>query len=616
MKKGIKKKVTRKPTQTTSLSIPLLYIKETIMMKTQNVLFLVVVGLLALATVALASPERTFFSGKAVRMILDSKHSSSEWKFIHRSHPNNAISLVFAVKQRNVDMLDDLLMQVSDPTSPRYGQHLSFEQVGEIFRDDDAVNTVESWLSANGVTYETTPNGEFITASLSVAQAEKLLGEDVTMFHAFVSAQTQNTIHRTAEFSLPTEVAAAVDFVEHTVQFPSALPPTITTKAIPGSAATGNVDPALLQKFYNIPNDVSGAVQGNNMAVFEALGQNYNPTDLAAFQKQFNLHTTPISKVVGPNTPFICVLQPNSCVEATLDVEYMLAIAQGVPTWFWSIKGTDQTPFVDWAVAVAGTSDAPWVHSISYGGVENTEDPVNANRFNTEIGKLGLRGISVFIASGDDGVANFPARQDPTKCGFFPSFPATSPYVTAVGATQGPEDGKTEIACTSATGGGITTGGGFSDYFPQPSYQADAVSAYLKSGVKLPPSGQFNATGRAYPDVAMMGHNYEIVINGQTFTGSGTSASTPVFAGVVALVNGQRLASGKPTLGFLNPALYKAAVDQPSIFNDVTSGENNCAAGPNPDCCTYGFTAAKGFDPLTGHGSVKFDQFSKYFAAL
>jgi tripeptidyl-peptidase-1 len=103
-------------------------------------------------------------------------------------------------------------------------------------------------------------------------------------------------------------------------------------------------------------------------------------------------------------------------------------------------------------------------------------------RFNTEICQLGLRGLTVVVASGDDGVANFEARNNASACGFHPSFPTTSPYVTGVGATQGPEFGTPEVACSSATNGLITTGGGFSIFFNRPSYQDSVVTNYLQNG--------------------------------------------------------------------------------------------------------------------------------------
>jgi tripeptidyl-peptidase-1 len=91
------------------------------------------------------------------------------------------------------------------------------------------------------------------------------------------------------------------------------------------------------------------------------------------------------------------------------------------------------------------------------------------------------------------------------------SYPATSPYITAVGATQGPEVMSPEIMCSSSTGGGVTSGGGFSDYYPMPHYQKAAYQAYFANpAAKLPPSNMYNGGGRGYPDVAMLGHNYVI----------------------------------------------------------------------------------------------------------
>jgi tripeptidyl-peptidase-1 len=321
-----------------------------------------------------------------------------------------------------------------------------------------------------------------------------------------------------------------------------------------------------------------------------------------------------IANVIGPNNASDCVPEPNNCGEANLDVEWILAVAQNAQTTFWSIANSDPYPFLDWAIAVGNTPNPPLVHSISYGDIEAEGSPVTVmQRFNTEVQKLGVRGVSVIVASGDDGVANFIARGNASACGFNPSYPATAPYVTAVGATQGIESNTTEIACTSTTGGGITTGGGFSTVFPQPSYQTAAVAAYMQNGPNMPPSNMYNGQGRGYPDVAMAGHNFIMTIGGQFTAADGTSASAPVFAGVITLINSARLSMGKPSLGFLNQILYSLQASTPSAFHDIVSGTNNCAAGQQGQqtCCQYGFTATTGWDPLTGLGSVNYPVFSQ-----
>jgi len=368
--------------------------------------------------------------------------------------------------------------------------------------------------------------------------------------------------------------------------------------------ASGNTDIDLISSTYNISSNTV-ADNGATQSLFEASGQSFSPKDLSSFQSQFKLPDQAVATIIGPNTPLICALNPNHCVEANLDVQYIMAVAQGAPTTFWAMGTVTGDVFMDWIVAVSNTSNPPLVHSISYGSVESQNDPTSMNKFSTVAQTLGTRGITVMVASGDDGVANYIARSNKADCGFNPSYPASVPFVTAVGATQGPEDGNAEVMCSSDTNGLITSGGGFSTVFDTPSYQSTVVSSYLANGPKLPPSPMFNGKGRGYPDVAAMGHNYLEVISGKTYQVSGTSAASPVFAGVVSLVNGLRLKAGKASLGFLNPALY--SLDS-SVFNDITSGTNNCCAGEPGSivCCQYGFTASTGWDPTTGNGSPNF----------
>merc|ERR1719424_870865 len=147
-------------------------------------------------------------------------------------------------------------------------------------------------------------------------------------------------------------------------------------------------------------------------------------------------------------------------------------------------------------------------------------------------------------------------------------------------------------------------GGGFSDTFAIPAYQADAVAAYKKNpDAQLPPQQYWNNTGRGYPDVAALGGQkapYCINTEG-SFTGvAGTSAACPVVAGIFSRINGLRLAAGKPVMGFLNPFIYK----NPSGFQDVTKGRND-------DGTSYGFTATKGWDAASGFGTPDFEALSK-----
>ena len=149
--------------------------------------------------------------------------------------------------------------------------------------------------------------------------------------------------------------------------------------------------------------------------------------------------------------------------------------------------------------------------------------------------------------------------------------------LTSVGSTQG---NTPETAAQFSSGG-------FSNVFARPDYQTTAVQTYL-SALGSTNAGLFNTTGRAYPDVSTQGVNFAVNIAGTFEAVSGTSASSPTFASVVALLNDQRLNAGKKPLGFLNPLLYSSAA---AAFNDITSGNN-------PGCNTTGFPALTGWDPV------------------
>lgn len=181
--------------------------------------------------------------------------------------------------------------------------------------------------------------------------------------------------------------------------------------------------------------------------------------------------------------------------------------------------------------------------------------------------KLGLQGVTILAASGDDGVADYGARTCTagqvstanncackadsssyidydgtsisqagnkwTGTGYFPSFPASCPYITAVGGTQGPESNTTEIAASTTTGAIMTSGGGFSIFYIQKPWQIKQINSYFTglSSANMPTSG-YNILGSGYPDVSLASVNYLIYFSGSSSLVSGTSASCPVFAGM------------------------------------------------------------------------------------
>jgi tripeptidyl-peptidase I len=234
--------------------------------------------------------------------------------------------------------------------------------------------------------------------------------------------------------------------------------------------------------------------------------------------------------------------------------------------------------------------------------------------------KLGLQGVTILYSSGDNGVAG-EDNQGNTVCldsatgqfinstsggRFVPDFPATCPYVTAVGATQvepGASITQPEIACATV----IFSGGGFSDVFPIPSYQESTVSEYFSH--HLPPytSAQYNNSqkARGFPDVSANGAWYVIAIDGEFEAVFGTSCSSPVWGSIITLINEERFNLGKSSVGFINPTLYQ----NPDALNDITKGTN-------PGCATEGFSAVPGWDPVTGLGTPNFPKLLDIFLSL
>lgn len=151
--------------------------------------------------------------------------------------------------------------------------------------------------------------------------------------------------------------------------------------------------------------------------------------------------------------------------------------------------------------------------------------------------------------------------------------------------------------------------------FARPAYQDAAVSTYLSTTVGSNFSGLFNASGRAFPDVATQAVNFRIITAGRDAAVRGTSAAAPTFNGMVALLNTARIQAGMPTMGFLNPFLYSANVSAATAMNDVTTGTStgcnglarfNGAPNGSPVVANAGWTAAVGWDAVTGLGTPDF----------
>ncbi|KAJ7908382.1 family S53 protease-like protein [Mycena leptocephala] len=488
--------------------------------------------------------------------------------------PSDAeLTLRIALKPNNIAGLESELYAVSDPSSSRYGQHLTPEDVAEYVKPtSDALSAVTSWLQTNKISATTiSPAGDVLQFKIP--------------FSVFTHSTTDETTIRTLQYSLPVEISAAVAYVHPTTTFsrPFAAP---KPQPLPSNSKR-DIDPTCADITTICTNNVLGVSAYNNeFANFNDLKQflaQYRP-DLPATTK-FDVELLD----GGSNTQ----ITGFAGVEASLDIDYTVGVASGVPVKFIAVGPLNNdtvSGFLDQINALISDPSRPTVLTTSYGADEEDMTLPVAQGLCNAYAQLGALGTSILFASGDGGVAG-----NEFECTtFVPTAPSTCPWVTSIGSSQTILENFTKNNFSEI--GAPFSSGGFSNYFEAPAYQKGAVDAYISS-LGDTYSGLFNTTGRGFPDVSAEGVNFVVVAGNRTGLVSGTSASSPVFASIIALLNDELIAAGKSPLGFLNPFLYSPAGR--AALNDVTVGKN-------PGCGTSGFNATVGWDPVTGLGSPNY----------
>ena len=397
----------------------------------------------------------------------------------------------------------------------------------------------------------------------------------------------------------------------------------LAIKYSPGTAAECDptlVTPQCLRMFYGSFDYMPVAIENQFISLSNFLGEVNNRSDAEIYLSKFRddaVDGAKEFKQVSIAGGSISQTRLNSSqlmaglgVEGNLDVQTMLGVAFPIPLTTYSTGGKDPSfeaddftrvntdePYLAWVqyMLKLPKGELPSIVSTSYGDDEQTIGKSYATAVCRDLAQLGARGVTLLFASGDSGVGSNGScvtNDGKDRATFLPAFPASCPYVTAVGATY---QFDPEIAAfDDRFGQPFASGGGFSNYFAQPAYQMMAVDKYLYKNDWFPQyKGLFNHMGRGYPDISAQGVNFSTVWNGHVIPVDGTSAATPAAAGILALVNDALLAEGKPQLGFLNPWLYKQGY---KAFNDIQSGGS---AG----CDTPGFPAQDGWDAVTGFGS-------------
>jgi len=542
--------------------------------------------------------------------------------------------------------MQDRLLAVSDPASRAYGQHLTQEDVARLAATPEAAARVRGYLLDAGVLASQMRMGatrdSLTLASVSCGLLERLLS---TTLHQYTHPTMRPIIRTSAAYHLPAHVADHVAVVAPLARFPtrrvhqrstsgqklgadgrteagrpsdSGAPsspedggvsggsevewPADCGETCAGSDSTGRyTTPGVLATQYSL-GDAPGSGARGSMAVAEWEGEMWTPVGLDYYASQCGLEDVSVETQLGMNQPSKCMEGVYDCTESMMDIELIKAVGGGVPlTAIFAMQYSIEL----WAQSLNDMADGhlPLVHSVSYGddevqqmldapaGVSGVE---YMDAIDLEFVKLGLRGVTILVASGDQGVWGRSDVLDGET--YHPDWPASSPYVTAVGGT--------DLRLTSVLADGEQAwaygGGGFSTRAARPSWQNASVLAFLEHAAGGASAGRFNSQGRGYPDVSALGGGFNAYCISLDATGwygvYGTSASCPVVAGLVAKLNDKRLGAGMPPMGFVNPFLYA----NPGAFQDVIYGENKGDG-------FAGFRATPGWDAATGLGTPNYE---------
>jgi uncharacterized protein (TIGR03437 family) len=506
--------------------------------------------------------------------------------------------------------LDRLLEEQQERSSPNYHRWLAPEQFGDRFGlNTGDISKVRAWIESQGFHIETVARARTWIAFSGPAQAaERAFGAEIHRY----SARGEQHYSNATELSVPEALADVVSNIRGLDDFwrkPDALLPEYT----PGNGVN-QLAPDDWTTIYDVKPLYNLGIDGTGQRLVIVGTSDFPQSYVDSFRSMFGLPPSQIEMhLIGPD-PGVTSSQG----EAALDLEWSGAIARNA-----TIVYVYATNFND---AAQGAIDLNLGSALSqsFGSCE----PTSAQRNRIIAQQANAQGITWMVSSGDSGGAacdphgffGVTGEATTAMAGQWVSVPAAFPEVTAVGGTEFNEGSGQywsnsnnsvggsalsyipEMVWNETGGGGLlASGGGASTYFPKPLWQTGP--GVPNDNARDVPDVSFSASGNHDP--------YTVVnANGVRATG-GTSASSPSFAGVVALLSHYVMSKGiqaVPGLGNINPQLYKLAQSTANVFHDITVGNNMVPCSPGSlDCPAsgmIGFNAGPGYDQATGLGSI------------
>ncbi len=503
--------------------------------------------------------------------------------------------------------LDQLLEAQHDPDSPYFHQWLSPEQYGDRFGVSESdIRQVEEWLQKHGM------NVEEVTAGRRSIVFSGLALEVESAFHTQIHAYRIGDELHHANASDPEIPAALSDVVGGIVSlhdFRST--PMHSGARLPLPDFTNGslyyLAPADFATIYNLAPIYQQSINGLGQSIAIVARSNLNVADVRLFRSSFGLPANDPQIVVNGVNPGI--VSAGEETEAALDVEWAGAVARNATIKFVVSKSTNSSDGSYLSAQYIVNHNLAPVMSMSFSLCEGSLGSAGNRFINSLWQQAATQGITVFVASGDSGAAGCDsASASRASHGRAVNGLCSTPYNVCVGGTQF-NDRNAPLYWSASNQPGTqssalsyipeiawnesgpkvglwSSSGGASGIYPKPSWQA---------GAGVPTDNK-----RDVPDVSLSaaGHDgYLIYQNGGLYVVGGTSAASPSFAGLMALV----LQHAAARQGNADTVFYSLSRRQKTgaaaVFHDIISGTNSVPG-------QSGFTAAAGYDQVTGLGSV------------
>lgn len=557
------------------------------------------------------------------------------------------ITIYFELTAQQQADLDALVQAQQTLGSPSYHEWLTpVEYASRFGVNDSDLEKVQTWLELQGFTVDRISESHTsISFSGTVRQVE--LAFQTEMHSYKIDGETH--FANATQLSIPSALSDVIQSVRNLNDF-RPKPQVRFRNATPEftSAQSGNhyLTPKDVATIYDVNSAYSSGYNGTGQSIAIVGQSEIDVSDIEHFQSAAGLTVNDPTLVLVPGSGSAQSSSGDEA-ESDLDLEYSGGMGTGATIYFVYVGNNQNYSVFDSVQFAIDTRIAPII-SISYGTCETDLSSSDLSTLESIMQQGASQGQSIIAASGDDGSTSCYGDKSLTTAqqeALVVDYPASSAYVTGLGGTEFPAADVSSSNTTywqSASGSDVISS--VKSYIPEQTWNDDSSQYGLAAGgggisaLTARPSWQNGVTGipsgnyRLVPDISLdsspenAGYLYctsdnsawnqgqqgsctsgfrDSSTNDLTVAG-GTSFATPIFAGMLSIINQKENSTG---LGLINSTLYTLASNSgtyASAFHDITSGGNQCTAG-SQYCSSAGqseYPATTGYDMATGLGSI------------